>query len=420
VINSAHKIFFTLLILFAFTYCNNAIQDSSRTKVVVGADVLLSDSLNLIQNKRVGIVTNHTGVFSSGTHLVDTLFKRNDVYVTALFGPEHGIRGEAADGIIIKDSKDPATGIPVFSIYGKTKRPTPEMLKNVDLLIYDMQTIGVRYYTFISTLFNVLEAAAENNIPLIVLDRPNPLGGVKVEGPVLHEKFISFVGIAPIPIRHGMTIGELAFLFNESGMIKAPQKADLKIIKMKNWKREFYYDDCNIEWINPSPNIPDLNTAIVYPGVALIKGTNVSKGRGTYTPFLKFGAPFINANELIRELAALNINGLEFNETEFFPIDIPGKAFNPKFENQLCYGIELKVIDRDLVNSVETGIKIIYALHKLYPKQFKFRTDWIHIMFGNSYLMEMIENNRQPEEIIFRWQNELESFLELRKQYLLY
>ncbi|MBU0475508.1 MAG: DUF1343 domain-containing protein [Bacteroidetes bacterium] len=417
------KTSFSKIVLFAFIIGNYALQIdlfAQQVKVKVGADVLVSDNLNLIQNKRIGIVTNHSAVLSNGTHLVDTLTTLANVKVTTLFGPEHGIRGNAPDGNTISDGIDSKTKLPVYSLYGKIRKPTKEMLQNVDILIFDIQDIGARFYTFISTLYYTLEAAAENNIPIIVLDRPNPINGITVDGPIRTEEFKSFVAIAQIPIQHGMTIGELANMFNNEKWLENEVKADLTVIKMKDWKREYLFSDCNLPWVVPSPNIPDLETAIIYPGMCLLEGVNVSEGRGTYAPFLTIGAPFINSNEVLAELKKLNISGIDIKPITFTPKSIENMSTSPKYKDIECYGLSLKITDSKNIMALRFGIELLYSIHKLYPNNFEFRNNWLDKLFGNTNLTEMLKNNSTPEEIFNTWENELSNFKTLREKYLLY
>lgn len=393
---------------------------TESTKVITGADVLLRDHLDLLRGKRVGIVTNHSAILSNGVHLVDTLSKLSSLKVTVLFGPEHGIRGDAPDGTSITNSKDTKTGIQVYSLYGKINKPTKQMLQDVDVLIYDIQDVGARFYTFISTLFYTVQAAAENNIPVFVLDRPNPITGIKVEGPVRKEELKSFVGIAPIPVMHGMTIGELAKMFNESGMIGKNLQADLTVIKMENWQRDLYFDQTGLQWLKPSPNIPNLETAIVYPGMCLIEGTNISEGRGTYSPFLTIGAPFINSKELISQLKGLSVKGIEFDAVDFSPVEIANMASKPKFENNVCHGIKISLKDRKNFEPVEFGIKLLCSIQKLYPLEFKISEGRFDRLVGDKTIREKILSGISSDEIISNWQKELNDFKEFRKKYLLY
>lgn len=412
-----YKAIFCLL-LTTYLIPSNIIPQS--VKVTVGADLLVSEKFNLIENKNIGIVTNHSAVLSNGIHLVDTLNNLDNVKILALFGPEHGIRGDAPDGMKIKDGVDPKTNIPVYSLYGKIRKPTKEMLKDIDILIFDIQDIGARYYTFISTLYYTLISAAENNIPIIVLDRPNPIGGIIVDGPIRKEEFKSFVAIAPIPIQHGMTIGELSNMFNEEGWLGNGLKAKLTVVRMKGWQRTLFFDQCNLPWIKPSPNIPTLNTAIIYPGMCLLEGVNVSEGRGTYSPFLTFGSPYINSNKLLIELNALPHDGLELSETSFTPISIKNMSANPKYKDIRCSGIKINVVNKSDVKALRFGIQVLYVIHKLYPDEFQFRRNWLDKLFGDTYLTKMIKNNSTPEQIFEIWASDIKGFKKLRKKYLLY
>lgn len=406
-------------LLFIFLFSSNCAQENTvATKVLTGADILISENLDLLIGKNLGIITNQTGVLNNGTHLVDTLFNIDGIKIKTLFGSEHGYTGNYSDGVTLKDTID-SRNIKIFSIYGKTKKPTPGMLKDIDLLIFDIQDIGARFYTFISTMFYCLEAAAENNIPIIVLDRPNPINGIYIDGPIIDKELESFVGIAPIPIAHGMTNGELALLFNDEKILANGIKADLKIIKMKNWKREYFYDETGFNWIKPSPNITDLETTIVYPGTCLLEGTNISEGRGTDSPFLLFGAPFLNSKKIINELKKKDIMGAEFYEEEFTPTEIPGKAVKPKFENQKCYGIRIKITNRNEFKSIEFGVKLITIISKVHPNEFQMKK-YLDQLFGKKYLKEMIIKNSPSEKIISQWTDELYQFKVIRNKYLLY
>ncbi|MDW7681663.1 MAG: DUF1343 domain-containing protein, partial [bacterium] len=286
-------LFSAVLILNLICNCGSA-DIKTSAKVSLGIDILLDEHLDLIQGKRVGIITNQTGVNSDGKHIIDLVFEAPEVELTALYGPEHGLRGDVEGGLTISHLVDPKTGVPIYSIYGKTKKPTPEMLQNVDVLIFDIQDVGARFYTYISTMSLCMEAAAENQISFIVLDRPNPITGTIVEGPVLAPEYQSFVGIHPIALRHGMTVGELALMFNEQSWLANGIQVELQIVKMKNWRRDSWYGELGLEWIKPSPNMPSATTALLYPGMGLLESCNVSEGRGTAAPFIQIGAPWLD------------------------------------------------------------------------------------------------------------------------------
>lgn len=416
------KAYLIVFMLIAVVYgCSKSMEDLviESKSVMSGADVLVTEKMYLLEGKNIGIVTNHTAILSNGTYLVDTLHQLG-VNIIALFGPEHGVRGDAPAGKKIDDDVDPVTQIPVYSLYGETRKPNDRMMKGIDLLIFDIQDVGARFYTYISTLFYILQAGVEFNVPVIVLDRPNPIGGLKVDGPIRKENQHSFVGIAPIPIMHGLTIGELAKLFVEENYIKTATRPELIIIEMKNWKRDFYFDETGLPWVDPSPNINSLETAIVYPGTCFIEGTNLSEGRGTYEPFLTLGAPFIKADLFINELLKSGTNGLSIEPFYFQPGDIPNMATNPKHKDEICYGIRLTVIDRQKFEPVQFGIKIIYAVYKLFPEELQFRESFFNRLLGDESILQKIKDGITPAEIISSWQDELSEFKSIREKYLLY
>jgi len=387
-------------------------------KVFYGSDVLISENLDLIKNKKTGLVINQASVLSNGTFLLDTL-ESLGIYITAIFSPEHGFFGKFSAGENVENENNKYE-VKIFSLYGKTNKPTPEMLANVDVIIFDLQDVGVRFYTYISTLFYVLQSAAENNKHVIILDRPNPLGGIKFSGPVLQNNLKSFIGIAPIGMIHGMTIGELANLFVNENYIISKKKPRFEIIKMKNWNRDFFWDDFNSDWNAPSPNIQDFETALIYPATCLLEGTNISEGRGTEHPFKIIGAPFINSENLIKELNYNRLDGCELKEIDFKSNSLPGKAENPKFENQLCSGIEIHITDKNKFNQLDFGIKLLIILHKLYPDDFKFINNQFDHLTGDKKIREMIEENENTDSIIEYIDKQSEKFNTTRKKYLLY
>jgi uncharacterized protein YbbC (DUF1343 family) len=384
-----------------------------------GADKLISENLDLLKGKNIGLVTNHTGLLSDGRHLVDVLTSYKEFKLAGIFAPEHGIRGDLQAGEEIAGGKDAVTGVTVFSLYGSDRKPTKEMLKGIDVMIFDIQDVGVRFYTYISTLYYVLQSGAENNVAVIVLDRPNPINGVYVDGPLRDDTLTTFVSIVPVPIAHGMTIGELAELYVGEGWLKTKKKPNLKVIKMEGWEREKYFDDYELEWKKPSPNIPTLETALVYPGTCLIEGVNVSEGRGTMEPFLKIGAPYINSAELISKLNESGAEGLEFEETQFIPVAIKGMSENPKLKDQKCNGIIIKVRNREELKSVQFGIKLICALQALYPDKLEFIGSFNRLA-GDGTMKDKIRRGMPPDEIINSYQKELNDFLKIRSKYLLY
>ena len=357
-------------------------------QVQTGLDVLINEKLEIIKGQKVGLVTNHTGVDRSGKPNYEILMQLSDVDLKAIFAPEHGFFGNVSRGQKVDDLKQ--DGLPViYSLYGKTDKPTPDMFEGLDVIIYDIQDIGARFYTYISTLGLVMEAAAEADIPVIVLDRPNPLNGITIEGPVLDINYKSFVGMYPIPIRYLLTIGELAkMIIGEKWIEHVPK---LTVIEMVGWERTMYYDDTGLSWISPSPNIPDLETAILYPGMCLFEGTNVSEGRGTNYPFQYIGAPWIDSSIIIKAIEGKHIPGVVFEPISFIPISIPGKSLKPKFENEKCYGIKIILIEKKIYKSVDTAVQLLKIIQELYPEKFQWN-DFIYKLWGNGMILEYDED----------------------------
>ena len=405
----------SLTAVFAERGNNNGKGKGNPNEFKLGVEVLLDEQKDLIKGQRVGLITNPTGVDQTLNSIVDRLYNDPDVELTALYGPEHGVRGDAQAGEYVEYYIDEATGLPVYSLYGKTRKPTPEMLEDVDVLLFDIQDVGTRFYTYIYTMAYAMEAAQENDIKFIVLDRPNPLGGQKVEGPVLDPKYASFVGNYPIPLRHGMTVGELATLFNEEFEIGA----DVTVVKMNGWKRNMYYHDTPLQFVLPSPNMPTFETTLVYPGAALIEGTNISEGRGTTKPFEFIGAPFVNSTEFAAELNDLNLPGVTFRAASFTP------TFS-KHSGNLSHGVQIHVTNKQPFNPIETGLHIVKTLHDMYPEEFEFREEnnqgisFFDNLIGNGWVREAIENGDSVKSIVDRWEEDLKEFKQLRKEYLLY
>ncbi|WHX64113.1 DUF1343 domain-containing protein [Peribacillus frigoritolerans] len=387
-----------------------AVKEKKKQKVSPGIEVLLKEEKNVLSGKKVGLITNPTGIDSKLTSIVDLLHDDPDINLTALFGPEHGVRGDAQAGASVEYYIDEKTGLPVYSLYGKTKKPTPEMLKDVEVLVFDIQDVGTRYYTYIYTMAYAMEAAKENDIPFIVLDRPNPQGGESVDGPVLEPEFSSFVGLYPITLKHGMTVGELATLFNKEFKIGA----DLKVIKMKGWKRDMDYDDTGLPFVLPSPNMPTVSTTFVYPATGLIEGTNVSEGRGTTKPFELIGAPYINSDELAGKLNALRLPGVKFRAASFTP------TFS-KHAGKLSHGVEIYITDREEFKAVPTGLHIIKTIQDLYPGDFEFlAANNFNLLIGNGWIVSRIKAGSTVNEILKEYQVRQDAFKKVRKNYLLY
>ena len=379
-----------------------------------GLEVLIEEKLDLLQGRKVGVVTNHSAVTSDTTHIVDALLKAG-VNITALYGPEHGVWGHVADGAEIDSSKDPRTGLPVFSLYGATRKPTPEMLEGVDVMVYDLQDVGARFYTFTYTMSYTMQACAETGKKFIVLDRPNPINGNAVEGRILDPKFASFVGLHPIPMRHGMTIGELARMFNgEYGF-----NADLEVIPCKGWERDMWFDDTGLPFVWPSPNIPTVDSALMFTGTCLIEGTNVSEARGTTKPFEMVGAPWVDAFKTADHLNGLGLPGVRFRATYFIPL-------TSKHKDQPCGGVQVHIMDRDEINPVEVGMHVVKTLQDLHPGDFQYRErnaegrDHFDLISGSDDVENSLKAGMPVKEIMASWTGELEKFLETRWSYLQY
>lgn len=411
------KLHLLLYLSLLFIACTS--QELPGPKVQTGLD-RVNEYQQLFNNKRLGIITNHTAYNSQQQHITDIFLAMDGATISALFGPEHGIRGSAEAGAAIDSGNDPISNIPIYSLYGETRKPAPDMLKDVDVLVFDIQDVGARFYTYIYTMAYAMAAAAEQGIAFVVLDRPNPITGIRVEGNILESEFASFVGLFPIPVRHGMTVGELAKMFNEEGWLENGVKADLTVIPMKDWRREFWYDETGLPFIQPSPNIPDPESATVYPGVCLLEGTNVSEGRGTTNPFQIFGAPWIDGALLAEKLNTLNLSGVAFQDTSFTPVSIEGVATNPKYENNLCSGLKINVTDRNQFQPYRTGIHIVNAIHQMYPDSLKWRTGHFDRLCGSASIREAIINQTDMDSLIASCQYQINGFMEKRKKYLIY
>jgi len=367
----------------------------------------------VFEGRRLGIVTNHTAYDSDGRFIVDVFRSMDGVKVTALFSPEHGLWGTERDGKKIDSQTHPVYNLPVYSLYGKTQKPTSDMLRNIDVLVFDIQDIGARFYTYIYTMSLAMEAAAENSKTFVVLDRPNPINGVSVEGNILEPVQASFVGLYPIPVRNGMTAGELAKLFNGQGWLAGSIKAELVVIPMEGWRRRMWYDQTGLRFIKTSPNIPDIETAAIYPGLCLLEGTNVSEGRGTTMPFRQFGAPWIDSKLLAERLNALNLPAMRFEPVSFTPI-------SSKYKSQECHGVRIIVSDRDRLEPYFSGIRIVNEICRMYPDQLKWRAGHFDRLCGTSKIRNAITGNSSLDALRNKWRKELESFLKIRAGYLIY
>jgi uncharacterized protein YbbC (DUF1343 family)/CubicO group peptidase (beta-lactamase class C family) len=373
--------------------------------VLNGIDVLKADGFKLLRGRKVGLVTNHTGRTVDGESTIDLLAKADGVKLMALFSPEHGIRGQADENV--PSSRDEKTGLPIHSLYGETQRPTPQMLEGIDTLVYDIQDVGVRFYTYETTLAYVMEEAARRKVKVVVLDRVNPIDGWTIQGPALDKSLLSFVGFFPMPVRHGMTIGELARLFNgENGI-----GADLTVVQLKGWRREQWLDETGIPWVNPSPNMRTLNEAALYPGICLFEYSNVSVGRGTDTPFEQVGAPWVDGRRLAAELNARQLPGVGFYPVSFTPTA-------GKFKGERCQGVFIGVTNRAAMSAVRVGIEIAAALQKMGGDSFDIEKSLR--LIGSPAVVARIKAGDDPARIAASWSDDEAAFRLLRAKYLLY
>ncbi len=374
-------------------------------RVLNGIDVLRQDKFAPLAGKRVGLVTNQTGLAADGTSTIDLLFRSGVCKLVALFSPEHGIRGIMDNKV--SSSVDDATGLPVYSLYGDTTRPTAEMLRGIDALVFDIQDVGARFYTYSTTMAYCMEEAAKAGISYFILDRPNPIGGVLFEGPMLDADKTSFIGYMPLPVRHGMTLGELARYINAERHLGA----DLKVIEMRGWRRTDLFCDTGQLWVNPSPNMRSLLEAVLYPGVCLLEATNVSLGRGTDRPFEIVGAPWIEPRRLAARLEAAHVPGVKYVPLYF----TPNASTN---QGQKCGGVQFVLSNPDRLNSVLLGLTLISVLHKLYPG--KFEIDKVLRLLGNQRALEQLKAGRSPSEVLKSGASELSGFAARRQSALIY
>lgn len=388
-------------------------------KVKLGIERLLSDSKHLLKDQRIGLICNQASVDHDFQHAADLFFEDSEINLVALFGPQHGIRGDVQDNMIeTGHATDKKTNLPIYSLYSETRIPTEEMMKNLDALVFDLQDIGGRVYTFIYTMANAMTACAKYGKKMFVCDRPNPINGLDLEGNSLEDEYVSFVGQYPIPMRHGLTAGELAKLFNEEFGIGC----ELEVIEMQGWTRELYYDETDAPWVLPSPNMPTVETTVVFPATVYFEGTLVSEGRGTTKPFELVGAPYIDADELADALKKLNLPGVIFRAVNFLP------TFQ-KHSGKTCGGVFLHVTDRNIFEPVITGIGLVKTIYDLYTDEFKWKEppyEYVYdknpfdVISGTEKVRNFIETGASLEEIKLSWEQDVKDFSVLREKYLIY
>ncbi|HEY0673621.1 MAG TPA: DUF1343 domain-containing protein [Longimicrobiales bacterium] len=387
----------------------------AAARVVPGLEVLLRDSVHLVRGKRVGFLTNQTAVTSSGASGIDLLHASPAVKLVALYGPEHGLRGGVEGGVKITSGVDAATGVPVHSLYGKTQRPTPEMLRGVDVLLFDMQDIGARPYTFVWTMAMAMEAAAEQKIPFIVLDRPNPITG-RMEGPLMEMAMRNvgqaITGYYPVPLRHGMTVGEIARYINGEYKIGA----QLTVVPATGWKSTQWFDETGLPWVNPSPNIRSLEAALNYSGLVLSEATNLTVGRGTSAPFSYLGAPWLDATRLLQSVAQYQLPGVALDTTSFIP---QGEGWVP-FAGERVRALRFRITDRNKFQPVWMTLVLLCEIKRQHPNEFKITNDGMTQMLGSRWARDAFDRGDDPRSIWTRWENELRAWSTVREKYRLY
>jgi uncharacterized protein YbbC (DUF1343 family) len=381
-----------------------AMSVDATAEVLNGIDVLEREAFATLKGARVGLITNHTGRNRSGVSTIDLLAAAPGLRLVALFSPEHGIRGKLEQDSI-EDGRDTKTGLPVFSLYGERRAPSSEQLAGLDTLVFDIQDIGCRFYTYISTLRLCMEVAAKHGLRLVVLDRVNPIGGREIEGTVRVDRE-KFTATHPIAIRHGMTVGELAGMMNEERGINAK----LTVVKVDGWRRKMRYDDTGLPWINPSPNIRKLDAALLYPGIGLVEFA-ISVGRGTDSPFELLGAPFINGPQLAAELGRHPVPGVSIEPATFTPTA-------SVFSGEVCHGLRLKVTDPDRLQPVALGIRIASAMARLYPNELNFEK--MNLLLNHSHAWQALKRGASADEIEATWEDEPDHFERRRRPFLLY
>ena len=382
---------------------------SAASLTLTGLDVLERDGFKQLAGKKVGLITNQTSVDQKGVNAVDVFNKAGNFKLAAIFSPEHGFRGTEEGGAYIENSSDPVTGVPVYSLYGKNKqRPTPEMMRSLDVIVFDIQDIGARFYTYLTTMGYAMEEAAGAGIPFMVLDRPNPIGGL-VEGPVLEQGVSAFTAYFPVPTRHGFTAGEMALFHKANKNLPL----DLTVVKMEGWTRDMFFDQTGVVWINPSPNIRNVDAEVLYPGLGCFEAANVSVGRGTDRPFLWFGAPWMKADKIAKQMNAAGLKGVKFTVEKLTPSkDI--------YEGKACEGVRIDVTDKAQVRALDVFTEAAYWLRKYNGKDFVLKPEEIRKMTGSSEFYKLLEEGKKPARIIAAFEKSSAAFRDESVKFRLY
>ncbi len=402
---SARIAFLGVCLFLPCVACYAAPRPQRADPILTGIDVLEAQNFAPLAGKRIGLITNQTGMDRQGRSTIDLLAHAPGVRLVALFSPEHGLRGNVDERF--PSTNDSATGIPIYSLYGETLRPTPAMLENLDALVFDVQDAGVRFYTYITTMAYAMEAAAQQQLAFYVLDRPNPLGGERLEGPMLDKERTSFVGYFPMPVRMAMTIGEMAQMFNAENEIHC----DLHVISMHNWRRQFWFEDTGLRWVSPSPNLRTTRAELVYPGLEILQSAGVSVGRGTERPFELMGAPWIRERQFTAHMNHQSLAGVRFAPVRFTPT-------SGLYQGEECHGVRMVVTGRAAFESMRMGVELAHALRQLYPQHFDVQK--LVVLLGNATTVHRLEMGESAGAIVSGWDADLRAFRKMRAKYLLY
>jgi len=399
-------------------------DDAFRPPAVVstGADLLVASGFEALDGLRVGLIVNHTAR-SGEEHLIDWIHATEKVELGALFGPEHGIRGDEDAGAKISDGIDDVTGVPVYSLYGEHRRPTSAMMTGLDALVFDIQDVGARFYTYISTMGLSMQSAAEAGVPFIVLDRPNPLGGERMAGYLRGDSLVSFVSQFPVPVQHGLTVGELARMIQGESWIPGLSNLDLRVVQMNGWERNMLWPDTGLEWIAPSPNLPTFEAALIYPGTCFFEATTASEGRGTPTPFLTIGAPWLDAEILAAEVSRWDPAGVRIDAGTATPVSIPGASLNPKWKDTPIQTLQISVEDAHEVSAVALGLDLVARMYAAAPESVQddfFRERWLALLSGSTSTLDRVRGGMDLQAWEWSWEDDIAAFSEQRDSYLLY
>ncbi len=403
-----------MLFLFAGIFSTSWLfATQERTKL--GSEIFIQTLLSQLDQKKLGLVCNQTSVLPDGKSLIEALLEKG-IQVEAVFTPEHGFKGKWEAGAEVQDSL--WDRIKIFSLYGKTKKPTQEQTQSIDAFVYDIQDVGTRFYTYITTLKYVMEAAADFGKAVYVLDRPNPAGGHIVEGPILRSAYESFIGATPIPVRYGLTVGELALMMKGEGWV--PSQVELHVIRMTGWSRRYFWKDTGLRWIPTSPNIPFSETAIIFPGTGLLGTLTINQGLGTLNPFLQFGTPWFDPKAIIQKLGGGTGYGVELEPLIYTPMSLPGKTLHPPYENRPCQGINVRIVQKDKFFSLHFTLALIKAIREIHPNKIRLHRDSLNQMFGNDLLERYIKGTLIYADLLKEMEKDEKAFLQMRQKYLLY